>query len=226
MDVSYTLDPLFDFQCLCDTDLGLYKLIKEDYYDRSVFNNHLFDSNDIRFIKTMLLSRKHYNPLFIFCKENIMSDEELDDLYRQFLDEEYDRILELSPPTAIASVASVSNSINKIINVTILCKTEKEAEWIHKLNHKLKCVIRDYKDFNLSKHDAIYIKNIYSLLLFNQDSLNNKSIMFPRFVFNLETNANTMEIPIIEVSEKYYKTNKFISIDPYKNIQLPLTEMQ
>lgn len=220
----YTLDPLFDFQVLCDTDLGLYKLIKSEYYDRSVFDNYLFDSNDMRFVKTKILSRDHYNPLFIFCKKGIMKDEELDDLYRQFLDEEYEKIIDLSSPTAILSIASVSNSINKMVNVTILCKNNKEKEWISKYNSKIKCIIGEYDNFDVTKYDTLYIKDIYSLLLLNQESIKNKNIMFPRFLFNIETASKKIELPIIEVSKRYYKDNKFIAIDPYKEIFLPVSE--
>lgn len=223
----YTLDPLFDFQCLCDIDIGLYRLIKKDYYDRSIFDNNLFDSNDDRFIKTILLSRTKFNPLFIFCKQNKLSDENIDNLYQQFLDEEYDRILELSEPSAFMTVASAANSIkNKLVNVTILCNNKKEVDWVSKYNYKLKCIIDEYKDFKLDKYDTIYIKDIYNLIQFNQESLKNKNIIIPRYVFNLEIAYSKIDMPIIEVSKKYYKENKFMLSDPYKDIWVPIKEME
>lgn len=221
----YTIEPLFDFQALCDTDLGLYRLIKEDYYDRSVFDNDLFDSNDERFIKTILLSRRQFNPLNIFCKKNALTQSEIDDLYQEFLDKEYDRILQLSPYTTIMNIASISNNTNKIVNVIVLCASEKEKEWINKYNLKLKCIIADYKDFDLRKYDTIYIKDIYTLTLFKQESIKNKNIIFPRFMFNLETDSRKMDIPVLEVAKKYYKENKFLATDPYKDIWVPMSEM-
>lgn len=221
----YTIDPLFDFQLICDTDLGLYRLIKKDYYDRSVFNNNLFDSNDERFIKTILLCRKQFNPLFAFCKKNALSDKEMDDLYKEFLDKEYDNILRLSTPTTIMEVASMTNKTNKIVNSTILCATDKEKEWIEKYNKKLKCIISDYKDVDLNKYDTLYIKDIYTLLLYNQQYMKNKNIIFPRYIFNLEVASSKMDIPILEVSKEYYKENKFLATDPYKDISVPMSEM-
>lgn len=221
----YTINPLFDFQALCDTDYGLYKLIKQDYYDRDIFDNNLFDSTDDRYIRTILLCRQYFNPLFIFCKKGAMKQEEMDNLYKEFLDKEYDRILELSTPTAIMDIASVSNNVNNLVNVTILCETEKEQEWILKNDNKLNCTVSDYNNFNLSKFDAIYIKDIYTLLKFDQNTLKNKHIMFPRFIFNLELGSRNTEIPIIEVSQKYYKENKFAILDPYKDITIPVSEM-
>lgn len=220
----YTIDPLFDFQLICDTDLGLYRLIKEDYYDRSVFDNYLFDSSDERFIKTILLSREYFNPLFIFCKKNVLTNIEMDDLYQEFLDKEYDRILELSTPTTIMELASRANNTNKIVNVTILCNTDEEKQWVSKYNYKLKCVVSKYKNFDLQKYDTVYIKDIYTLTLFKQESLKSKNIIFPRYVFNLETNSRKTEIPILEVAEKYYKENKFMATDPYKDIYVPIRE--
>ena len=35
-----------------------------------------------------------------------------------------------------------------------------------------------------------------------------------------------MEMPIIDVAEKYYKENKFMLSDPYKDIWTPVKEME
>lgn len=222
---NYIIEPLFDFQILCDTDFGLYKLIKRDYYDKSVFDNNLFDSDDARFIKTILLTRKEFNPIITFCKKNVMTESEMNDLYEEFLEKEYDNILDLSSPTTILEIASRSNNTNNIVNVTILCKSQKEIDWVHKYNHRLNCIIADYNNLDLKKYDTIYIKDIYTLLLFDQETLKNKNIIFPRFLFNLETASSKMEIPILEVTRNYYKENKFMAVSPYKDIWKPVSEM-
>lgn len=219
------LNPIFDFQILCDIDLGLYRLIKRDYYDRNVFDNNLFDTKDERFIKTLLLSRKNFNPLIIFCKKNIMSDEELDDLYEQFLNEEYENIIALSSPTSLFDVATISNGIKNVVNITVLCKNQIEVNWINKNNKKLKCIISDYKDFSIDKFDTIYIKYIYHLLLMDQESIYMKNIIIPRYFFNLENVSRKIEMPIMEVAQNYYKINRFITVDVYKDIFVPLDEM-
>lgn len=220
---QYVIDPIFDFQVICDTDIGLYRLIRKEYYDKNIFRKELFETNDVDFIKTVLLCREHFNPLTEFCKKGKLSDLEMDDLYRQFLDQEYDKILDLSIPYSIMSIASMSNNMNKIVNVVILCKSEKEKEWVARYDSKLKCIISDYKDFNLDKYDTLYIKDLYNLLLLDQDSIKKKNIIFPRFKFNLETEAARMELPIIEVAQKYYKENKFVVADPYKGISEPIS---
>lgn len=219
---TYTIDPLFDFQILCDTDLGLYRLIKEDYYDRSVFDENLFDSDEEFFIKTRLLDRTHFNPLFLFCKKGVLTDDEMDDLYQEFLDKEYERILERSTPTTILEIASKSNNTNNIVNVTVLCKSEAERKWLLKYNFRLKSIIGDYIDFDLSKYDTIYIKDIYTLTLFRQETLKYKNIIFPRYVFNLENTSGKLDVPIIEVCKNYYKENKFMATDPYEGISIPV----
>ena len=222
----YNIDPIFDFQLLCDTDLGLYHLIREDYYDRSVFNNYLFDSDDLDYIKTVLLCRKLFNPLFVYCKEDSLTDEEKDNIYKEFLDTEYDRILDLASPTTIMEIASRANNTNNIVNVTILCKNEKEKEWIKRYNSRLKCIISDYENFDLNNYDTVYIKDIYSLFLFNQDSINQKNIIFPNYFFNLEVQNGKLEVPVLEIAKKYYQNNTFLSIQPYKDIYPPATEME
>lgn len=220
----HTINPLFDFQIVCDIDLGLYRLIRNDYYDRSIFNNNLFDSNDERFIKTILLCRKQFNPLLTFCKKNALSNKEMDDLYKEFLDKEYDNILKLSTPTSIMNIASIANNTNNIVNVHILCTSDKEKEWMNNYNNKFHCIVSDYKSVDLMKYDTLYIKDIYTLLLYNQKYMKNKNIIFPRYFFNLEMPSSKIEIPILEVSTKFYKDNKFLAIDPYKDIQVPILE--
>lgn len=222
----YILDPLFDFQCLCDTDIGLYRLIKKEYYDRSIFNNYLFDSTDERFVKAMLLDRKKFNPLFTFCQPGALSEDNMNDLYQQFMDEEYDKILKLSEPTSIMSVASAANSLNKMVNVTVLCNNEEEVNWLMKYNHKLKYIISNYKNFKLDKYDTIYIKDIYVLESFNQESINNKNIIISKFTFNLELGYSKIDMPILELTKKYYKNNKFMISDPYSDITIPVKEME
>lgn len=222
----HTIDPLFDFQLLCDTDMGLYNLIKRDYYDKEVFDNYLFESTNDRFIKTKLMCREYFNPLHIFCKKGKMTHKELDNLYAEFLEKEYDNILELSPPTAVFQLASVSNSVKKIVSPVIICKSEAEVKWIKKYDSKLKCIIEDFKDFDITKYDTIYIKDIYTLLLLKQESLNLKNIIIGRYVFNLEIANTQIELPIIEVSQKYYVQNKFMLIDVYKDISIPVTEKE
>lgn len=219
---NYSINPLFDFQILCDTDLGLYRLIKRDFYDRSIFNNYLFDSNDLKFIKTMIMCRDKVNPLHIFCKENVMTDEELDNLYEQFLTEEYDNILKLSPPTGIMSIASLSNSFDNVVYGTVLCKTEQEKQWIEKYDKNLKCIIGNLIGFDIKSYDTIYIKELYSLTVLKQESIRLKNIIFPKFLFNLEVGTHNVEIPLVEISKKYYKNNKFLIVNTYRDIEIPL----
>lgn len=220
---NYIINPIFDFQSVCDTDLGLYRLIRKEYYDKSIFRKELFETNDLAFVKAMILTRSKFNPLSVFCKDNVLKEEEMNDLYEQFLEEEYDKILELSSPTTILSLASTSNNLNKMVNVRILCKSKNEVKWISKYTTKLKCIISPYKDFDLKKYDAVYLKDIYTLLQFKQDSIDKKNIILSKFNFNLE--SYKLELPIIEISKNYYKNNKLLLASPYKDIIAPVSEM-
>lgn len=223
---QYTIDPLFDFQALCDTDIGLYRLIKQEYYDKSIFKSEIFEDTNERFIKTLLLTRRHFNPLFIFCKDNVMTDEEIDDLYKEFLNEEYSKILSLSSITGIFNIASLSNSTNKLVNVKVLCKSDEEVDWVHKYSYKMKCIVSSYENFDITKYDTIYIKYLDTLLLFNQESIKNKNIIFSKFLFNMEPEITKVDMPLIKIAKNYYKNNKFITADPYKDIVIPVSEMK
>lgn len=223
--VRYTINPLFDFQIICDTDIGLYRLIKKEYYDKSIFKKELFETSNEVFIKALLLTRKYFNPLHVFCKDKIFNQEELDDLYNQFLTEEYDKILELSTPTDIFRLAVASNTMQKIVNLTILCNSDKEVQWVDRYNPRLKCIVAEYRDFDITEFDTLYIKDLYTLLLLKQDTISRKNIIFPRFNFNLENTSMKVEIPKVEVTKKYHMHNRFSTVDPYRGITAPVSEM-
>ena len=220
MGANYTINPLFDFQLICDTDMGISNLIKRDYYDKDVFDNTIFQSKDKNFLKEKLVCRKLFNPLHLFCKKGIMKDEEIDDLYREFLEKEYKTILQLSIPTAVMQFVSMSNKLQQTIHPVILCKNQDEVDWIKQHDSDLKCIIADYENFDISKYDTIYLKDIYTLLLFNQSSINKKNINIGRYAFNFDILKENMEVPILEVAKNYYLKNQFYLIDVYHGISI------
>ena len=125
-----------------------------------------------------------------------LSDEELDNLYEQFLNEEYDNILKLSPPTGIMNIASISNSIDNVVSGTVLCKTEQEKQWIEKRDKKLNCIIGNLIGFDIKNYDTIYIKELYSLTVLKQESIKLKNIIFPKFLFLLKVFQRYAYLPL------------------------------
>ena len=69
-----TLHTLLDFDFIVNTELGLIRLIREEYRDSRAFNMDIVDKSD-REILSLLSSRKNSNPLSI-----ISTDENFDDI--------------------------------------------------------------------------------------------------------------------------------------------------
>ena len=95
MKSGYTIDSFIPFDMVIDTEMGLMKLIEFEY-NNNFFYNHLLGNDE--YVKLLLRDREKRNPLSIIAK-NGTSEEELDDMYRQFMETRYNDILRLSPNT-------------------------------------------------------------------------------------------------------------------------------
>ena len=81
-----TLHAVIDFDFIVNTELGLIRLIKEEYRDSRAFKLDILDKSD-RSILSLLSSRNNHNPLSIISTEENMND--IDELYKNFIDTKY-----------------------------------------------------------------------------------------------------------------------------------------
>lgn len=103
-----TLHTLLDFDFIVNTELGLIRLIREEYRDSRAFNMDIVDKSD-REILSLLSSRKNSNPLSIISTDENFDD--IDALYADFLKSKYKEIL--------AHCVSLKNIVN-FVNMMIL----------------------------------------------------------------------------------------------------------
>ena len=155
--------PVFKFDQIIDTDIGLLKLIEDKYNDKSTFYWSLVEA-PIKFKIGLLYDRKHPNPLTVIAKErdNI---ELLDDYYQQFMTEEYVYILKKS------IVTNIYRAITKFVTVEgitpiIVCNSAMEENYLMKIDKDVfsKCTIIVTKDYGAGiddKSDIIYFKDVF-----------------------------------------------------------------
>ena len=122
------LAPLFSFQSIIDTDIGLLNLIRNEYLDTRVFEPGFFKT---KFYQQLydLYHRKEENLLYLFAKTE--DKELLDSYYREFLDTKYKEILDMSISTEVYRLYRTCKN-NSDFEVAILCKDPLEVEFLSK----------------------------------------------------------------------------------------------
>jgi hypothetical protein len=190
---------LMDFDCYVDTEFGLLQLIKKNYLDKSVFNIDKLNQSSKQLILS-LIDRERKNPLSIIANDGI-SEEDLDDYYKEFMEEEYNNILNLSVTTELKSLLELMKTESSI-HVTFLCRNEDEVNILKEDSSTDNCkFIIDNPDNDYSKFTAFYFKYI------NQDIkrylYEYKTYYFSKYRLNFDDKFEIKEPDII---------NKIISL--------------
>lgn len=215
---------LIAFDMIADTEIGLIRMIKEKYNDESIFYPGILEMDDANLIYNLHM-RKNDNPLFVAVKDD-ENQEQMDSYYNEFMEKEYDSILENSILTPILKLISTFISSNGIVNVDILCKNKQEEQYIKRIEGLEKCGViiqDDYSKVDISKYDGIYIKVFKDILKFK--NLTTKTIFLANYKFNLkETDNDGIEVPLPEVSIEIVSSNVLKIIDIYSIDKLEIAE--
>lgn len=219
----YNLDILIPFELVIDLDIGLLKLVRFEYNKNNYFYKSILQGTD-DCLRYALMIREDPNPLSI-AAVNPDDKESLNEFYKQFMEREYTKILNLSQDTAISDltkVSSMSNSADRIVRITVMCRNEEEKKLINvrKIN-PFKVIISNPEKVDLSQYKALFVKNVYDLDLYrNVEALN---LYIANYGFNLiqdPDKSNTPGLPI-DIVAKYSKDNEIniftvYNLDPDK----------
>ena len=124
----YIINALVPFNVLVDTDMGILKLIEYEYHNEDFFLPGILNTSEIN-QRYVLATRSVSNVVEALLS---VEDKELaEDLYKQFMEKEYDQILKLSCNTAICDLTLLlKKNINQVIRVTVLCEDEKQKKLV------------------------------------------------------------------------------------------------
>lgn len=118
------MSPLISFYSIVDTDIGLIRMIKDQYLNQSVFDIDFFKRNILNIIYD-LYNRKEENPLLLFANDK--SNEKLNQYYIDFLNEKSKEILDLSYTTDMERLVNLFEDSSEIIP-TILCYDKDQID--------------------------------------------------------------------------------------------------
>ncbi len=206
--------PIFKFDQIVDTEIGLIKVIQDKYNDRNTFYWSLLEA-PIKFKIGLLYDRKHPNPLTILAKDqdNI---ELLDEYYQQFMTEEYVYILKHSVVTNLYTLINEFVLVKGITPI-IVCKNELEVNYLNKVNKEVfsKCEIIINESYGKAiddRSDIIYLKDIREVLTMT-NKVPYKNIYIASYRFNFEDDERTQLLETFAVLLQGY--SKVTSYDPY-----------
>ena len=193
------LNPLISFNCLIDTDFGLLVLIAQKFFDTSIFSEEFFNENSsIMTLQDTVYNRKEKNPLLLCMKSERYSDE----YYNQFMNEEYDSILERSMITDLVNNLGIMENSGAIFS--ILCKNESEIKLLDNIKElsKYNKVLID--DLDLSMFNQIFIKSYddYGMDKLKGINMLDKHIYIARYKFNETKNLNEKDAKVLFLLDK------------------------
>lgn len=198
---------------ILDIDFGLIKNIAREYNNPQYFENLDIADNNLK-LKYTLFYRKECNPLSVFIKDEYKT--EIDNLYKQFIEQDYHKIL-LECEKNEVGITDIKDLVNtytmtKLIEVVVICKNLQEQQLINKLCKCNTIISSNYKEINLEEYDSIFINHLKDLLLFKNVECKNI------FMSNCAYNFSDFEknIPLIDISSTFGKSNKISAIDIYK----------
>lgn len=172
MNTAGVMNPLLAFNTIVDTDVGLIRLIAMQYRDSSIFNlDYLNKDLTIKKLVQDLYNRENMNPLTI-CSD--LKQEELNELYQDFMNTKYSEILKLSILTELFGMISIWKKYGGI-STTILCSSQQEYEYLDfflALKNVNKVVMEkgwrnNFPQYIFKSYDDKYINFITSQLVYN-----------------------------------------------------------
>ena len=218
----YQLNVLIPFNMIIDTEMGLLKLIQFDYNNTEYFYPGIINGDDT-FKKYVLLTRNERNPLCVAVKDEKMDC--ADDLYKQFMEKEYNSILQLSPPTALRDVGSIlRTSIDKVVKINILCETDDEIELLVNRQISYDDIVKGTPEtISISQYNVLFVKDTKDLTRYKD--VEGKEIYVADYEFNVLRDPNNEDLLINpEYIFDYISTNGFniASIYVFAPEEIPL----
>ena len=186
--------PLISFNSIYDLDIGLIKLIQNEYLDESIFDKNFFNRPLLSMIYDSY-HRENFNPLTMFSKSKDM--ELLDEYYNQFMERRKADIIELCVKSEMENLIQLFVDSKEIFN-TIIYHDELELKELQSNESLAKCKfihVRDLSKPVLRQFTQFYVKDIRELKYL---SLTEGSKTFYISSFRPNFNLETMEIKMDE----------------------------
>lgn len=206
---------LVEFDILVDLDLAIFKYIKDKYNNPDYVDQNIIKMNDEKQIIQMMLNRQCINPL-----EIIIPNEEVLDLYYDIINNHMDELLQYAKASDLFGLMITFLNEASSLEITVLCKSKLESDFIKSLNDRLNTVIyANYKNAPINTYTILYIKYYPSVLEYN--NIEGKHIYISNARYNMEPDSN---MPTVAISGLIGDVNIVHMIDMYRDIKVERIE--
>ena len=200
---------LVDFNFLVDLDLAMFKFIKTEYNNPKFVDQKILSLQDEKEIIQLLLYRDTVNVL-----ETLIPKENTLEMYKDIMNNKMDSLLKYAKASDIFGLMITFLREGSSVDVTVLCESKLQADFIHSLNPILKTTVSSRKNIALSKYNVIYSKFYSDILKYN--NVAGKNIYIANAKYNMEPGKN---IPNMAISTLVGDINIIRTIDLYRNIK-------
>lgn len=208
MAEGYVNDILIPYDCIIEQDIGLFNVIREKYSNDVVFDMEKIQDEES--CRELVLNNKYKNPLELILRPDY--SEKKEDFYSQFIEMEYENILDKAPNTLIYEMArKLMNS--KMGNITFLVSNDYERDKLFEIYDQsiLIDIVDSYENYSVKNFDIVFIRRFEDFLKFK--NLEGKHLYILDYTFNLENNRNDEEmIPIVPYSIIAYSNSNIINL--------------
>lgn len=206
---------LVEFDILVDLDLAIFKYIKDKYNNPDYVDQNIIKMNDEKQIIQIMLNRQCINPL-----EIIIPNEEVLDLYYDIINNHMDELLQYAKASDLFGLMITFLNEASSLEITVLCKSKLESDFIKSLNDRLNTVIyANYKNAPINTYTILYIKYYPSVLEYN--NIEGKHIYISNARYNMEPDSN---MPTVAISGLIGDVNIVHMIDMYRDIKVERIE--
>lgn len=212
---------LFEFDTLIDLHIGVVKALQNEFLHSGGFNpniNYSFLSIET---EDSLKSHRLLDLDYDIIQESFLGEarESYKEIYLDFIDKEYDKIIELSPKTEISRLIHAYDRAG-FIQSFILCKNQTEVNWTREIvgNKARTLLIDSEKKIKLSSYARLCLSNIFDITRFkNVESIH---IMILNYAENFTLTKKNDRILRPEMIVLLGDVNEFEIIDPYPSPEI------
>ena len=202
---------LVEFDFLIDLDLAIFKMVKEKYNNPDFVDQNIIKMNDERKIINLLINRECINPL-----ELLIPKSDSLDLYNDIMDNHMEELLEYAKACDIFGLMITFLKEATSVDITVLCNSEIQQNFIKSLNKELNTVIfKNKKLVPVDDYTVLYIK--YYPYILNYNHIAGKHIYIANARYNMEREVN---IPTVAISTLVGDVNLIHMIDLYRDIKV------
>ena len=216
---QHRTDVLFEFDTLFDLQIGTVKALQKDFLSGG-FNPHINFSFLENETEETLKVHRVYDLEESIISQSLLGEakQSASSIFSDYLREDYNRIIELSPITHMVRLIKMYAKTS-IIHPYIICKNEVEERWVREITSNLGNIIRvdTEKEIDLSNYAKLFLSNIHDILGFKHVECITISVLNYGQNFTLiEEAEDRVLLPhiVIMLSD----INQFEVIEPY-NIQ-------